>query len=132
MGSAQDEPGLLAKFATDKFWLQLTLYRHEQVFLAQSFPINRASMCRWMKDLAELHSPIVQRMRKLIMQSRVVKSGATTLPVIKAGLGKTLKGLVWTYRGDNDHPYFFYDYSDTEHSRYPKENSRRLQGYSAS
>ncbi len=114
-------PGLLAKIATDKFWLHLPLYRQEQVFLAQSIPINRASMSRWMKGVAELLNPIVQRMRELIMQSRVVQSDATTLPVIKAGLGKTHKGFVWTYRGDADHPYVFYDYSDTEHGRYPEK-----------
>jgi transposase len=32
-------PGLLAKIATDKFWLHLPLYRQEQVFTAQSIPI---------------------------------------------------------------------------------------------
>ncbi|CAN5140304.1 IS66-like element ISBj7 family transposase [soil metagenome] len=114
-------PGLLAKIATDKFWLHLPLYRQEQVFTAQSIPINRSSMCRWMKGVAELFAPIVKRMHQLVLKSRVIQSDATTLPVIKKGLGKTHKGFVWTYRGDADHPYVFYDYSDTEHARYPEK-----------
>jgi len=112
--------GLLAKISTDKFWLHLPLYRQEQVFNALGLPVNRSSMCRWLKEIAGLLDPIVQRMRRLILESRVIQSDATTLPVIKKGLGKTHKGFIWVYRGDADHPYVFYDYSDTEHSIYPE------------
>jgi transposase len=119
-------PGLLAKIATDKFWLHLPLYRQEQVFKALSLPINRSTMCRWLKEVAGILAPIINRMRKLMLASRVIQSDATTLPVIKKGLGKTHKGFVWVYRGDADHPYVFYDYSNTEHSIYPE---RVLEGY---
>jgi transposase len=119
-------PGLLAKIATDKFWLHLPLYRQEQVFTALSIPINRSSMCRWLKGVAEVLTPIVKRMRQLILHSRVVQSDATTLPVIRKGLGKTHRGFVWVYRGDTSYPYVFYDYSETEHSIYPE---RILKGF---
>lgn len=119
-------PGLLAKIATDKFWLHLPLYRQEQVFTALSIPINRSSMCRWLKGTADILLPIVKRMSRLILDSRVLQSDATTLPVIKRGLGKTHRGYIWVYRGDADHPYVFYDYSDTEHSIYPE---KILKGY---
>jgi transposase len=113
-------PGLLAKITTDKFWLHLPLYRQEQVFDSLGIPINRSSMSRWLKEIASLLNPIVQRMRELILNSRVVQSDATKLPVIKKGLGKTHLGFVWVYRGDQEQPYVFYDYSDTEHSKYPE------------
>ncbi len=119
-------PGLLAKVATDKFWLHQPLYRQEQVFKALSIPVNRSSMCRWLKEIAELLSPIVERMRQLILKSRVAQSDATTLPVIKRGLGKTHKAFVWAYRGDISYSYVYFDYSDTEHSRYPE---RVLSGF---
>jgi transposase len=113
-------PGLLAKIATDKFWLHLPLYRQEQVFAAVGIPVDRSSMCRWLREIAGLLNPVVQRMRRLILESKVVQSDATTLDVIKKGLGKTHKGKIWVYRGDKDYPYVFYDYSDTEHSIYPE------------
>lgn len=119
-------PGLLAKIATDKFWLHQPLYRQEQVFAALRIPVGRSSMCRWLKEVAELLNPIVQRMRRLILNSLVVQSDATTLPVIKKGLGKTHRSFIWAYRGDAGYPYVFYDYSDTEHSLYPE---RILKGY---
>lgn len=60
------------------------------------------------------------------MKSRVVQSDATKLPVIKKELGKTHQGVVWVYRGDESNPYVVYDYSNTEHARYPE---RFLNGY---
>jgi transposase len=119
-------PGLLAKIATDKFWLHLPLYRQEQIFKSLNIPINRASMSRWLAEIADLLAPIVNRMLELIRHSDVVQSDATTLPVIKKNLGKTHRGFAWVYRGDSQHPYVFYDYSDTEHSKYPE---RILDGY---
>ncbi len=47
-------PGLLAKIVHDKFVVHLPLYRQEKIFLSQHIPINRSSMCRWMKDAADL------------------------------------------------------------------------------
>jgi transposase len=119
-------PGLLAKITTDKFWLHLPLYRQERVFQALGIPLNRASMSRWLAEVADLLSPIVDRMHQLILESLVIQSDATTLPVLKKGLGKAHKGIIWVYRGDADHRYVFYDYSDTEHSKYP---NRVLKGY---
>lgn len=76
--------------------------------------------------MAEIFSPIVQRLHKLSLQSRVLQSDATGLPVLKKGLGKAHRGIIWTYRSDNRHRYVFYDYSDTEHSIYPE---RILKGF---
>jgi transposase len=65
-------------------------------------------------------------MSDLILKGRVIQSDATTLPVIKKGLGKTHRGFIWVYCGDAQFPYVCYDYSDTEHSMYPE---RKLNGY---
>ena len=121
-------PGLLAKIATDKFWLHLPLYRQEQVFTAMSIPVGRSVMCRRLAEIARLAAPIVKRMRELILQSRVVLSYATKLPVIKNGLGKTHQAFIWVYRGDDKHPYVFFDYSDTEHSFYPEKILKGFKG----
>src|SRR5208283_3802559 len=93
---------------------------------ALSIPVNRSSMCRWLNEVAVLVTPIVKRMNRLILNSRVIQNDATTLPVIKKGLGKTHRVIIWTYRGDASYPYVVYDYSDTEHSKYPEEI---LKGY---
>jgi transposase len=104
----------------------LPLYRQEQVFQALNIPVNRSSMSRWLKGVADLLAPIVTRMSSIILDSQVIQSDATTLPVIKKGLGKTHRGYIWVYRGDADHKYVYYNYSDTEHSIYPE---KILKGY---
>jgi len=112
-------PGLVAKVATDKFWLHQPLYREEQVFKALDLPFNRASTSRWLGEVATLVSSIVRRMTQLILKSKVIQSDATTMPVFKKGLGKTHRAYLWVYRGDTDNPYVFYDFTNTEHSMYP-------------
>lgn len=119
-------PGLLTKVATDKFWLHQPLYRQEQTFKALGLPINRTSMSRWLAEVAQLVSPIVTKMSKRILSGRVIQSDATTMPVIKRGLGKAHRAFVWVYRGDADYPYVVYDFTETEHSKYPEA---RLAGY---
>jgi len=72
---------------------------------ALGLPINRTSMSRWLAEIAQLVSPIVTKMSKRILSGRVIQSDATTMPVIKKGLGKAHRDFVWVYRGDADYPY---------------------------
>jgi len=119
-------PGLLAKVATDKLWLHLPLYRQEKVFRAMGLSINRSSMSRWLREVAFLLEPLVNRMKRHILESRVLQSDATTIPVLQPGRGRTHRAFAWVYRGDALHPYVCYDYSRTEHSLYPE---RILNGF---
>jgi hypothetical protein len=67
-------------------------------------------------------------MKKLILQSRVIMADATTMPVIKKGLGKTHRAYIWSMLGDKSHPYIIYDFSETEHSMYPEKILKGFQG----
>lgn len=119
-------PGLLAHISTSKFAWHLPLYRQEQIYLAQSVPIARSTMCRWLKETATMLKLIVDRMHQLILQSRVIQSDACPMWVIKKGLGKAHKGYIWLYRGDDGFPYIIYDFTEQENSEHP---SRMLNGY---
>jgi transposase len=121
-------PGLLSKIVTDKLLLHLPLYRQEKVFKALGLPINRSSMCRWMRGCADLARPIVERMKALILRSRVIMADATTMPVIKKGLGKTHRAYIWSMLGDRSQPYTIYDFSETEHSMYPEKILKGFKG----
>jgi transposase len=125
---AKAGPGLLAKITTDKLLLHLPLYRQEKVFKALSLPINRASMSRWLKACADFLKPIVERMKVLFLQSRVILADATTMPVIKKGLGKTHRGIIWSMLGDSSNPYTIYDFSETEHAMYPEKILKGFKG----
>jgi transposase len=114
-------PGLLAKIVHDKFVVHLPLYRQEKIFLSQDIPINRSSMCRWMKEAADLLEPIANKIQKLILKSKVIQSDATKLPVIKKGAGKTHNATIWSFVGDKNAPYIYFDFSETEHGIYPEQ-----------
>lgn len=118
--------GLIAHVGVSKFDWHLPLYRQERISRAQSVPIPRASMCRWLKNAADFLKLIVSRMNELMLNSRVIQSDHTTMPVIKKGLGKTHQGYLWIYRGDEKFQYVIYDFTETKEQVHPK---RMLPGY---
>ncbi len=78
-------------------------------------------MCRWLKEVVDILTAIVKRMSKLMLNSRVLQSDATTLPVVKRGLGKTHKGYIWVYL---DHPNVDISNNASERSIKPMVLSR--------
>lgn len=116
-------PGLIAHVGVAKFDWHLPLYRQERIYRAQSVPIARSSMSRWLKEGADILDLIVKRMHQLALKSRLIQSDATTMPVIKKGLGKVHKGYTWLYR---DERYVFYDFTESHNGDQPE---RMLPGY---
>jgi transposase len=109
-GKGYANAALVAHIGNAKFNWHLPLYRQEQIYRAQTVPIARSNMSRWLREGAEYLQLIVERMHQLLLQSRYILSDTTAMPVIKKGLGQTHKGVIWIARGD-----------DTSHCR-------RLQG----
>lgn len=58
-----------------------------------------------------------------MLKSRLIQSDATTMPVIKRGLGKTHQGYTWLYR---DERYIFFDFTEAHNGSHPERN---LPGY---
>lgn len=110
-------PGLIAHVAVAKFDWHLPLYRQERIYRAQSIPLARSSMSRMLGEGAALLEIIRDRMHELLLQSRLVQSDATTMPVIVKGLGKTHQGYEWIYR---DHRYIVYDFTEQNNGEQPE------------
>ena len=119
----QPAPGLIAYIGVSKYDWHLPLHRQERIFRAQSIPVARSSMCRWMKEGADILVLIVKRMHQLALQSRLMQSDSTTMPVIQKGLGKTHNGCLWLYR---DNRYIMYDFTEDGTGTHPE---RMLLGY---
>lgn len=110
--------GLIAHIGVSKFDWHLPLYRQERIYLAQSVPIARSSMCRWLKEAADMLVIIVNRMHQLMLTSRLIQSDSTTMPVIKKGLGETHNGSTWLYRDDK---YILYKFTETGEGVHPEK-----------
>jgi len=104
-------PGLLAYVVTSKLADHLPLYRLEQIFSRQRVSLNRSTLCGWMEAAARVALPLYQLMCQRVRQSAVLHSDDTTVPIQHQGHCR--QGRLWTYLGDEDHPYIVYDFTPT-------------------
>lgn len=102
-------PGLLAYVITSKFADFLPLYRLENIFARNGFEIDRATMCVWAGDVADLVRPLYDRMVERVLLSHVVHTDDTVMPMLAPE--KTKQARMWVYVGDGDHPYNVFDFT---------------------
>jgi len=107
-------PGLLAHVLTSKYGDHLPLHRQEGIWKRHGVHIMRSTMCDWVRDCAELLSPIVRYIQTVILQSKKIHTDDTPVPVQDGSRTQTRKGYLWTYIGDKNDVVF--DYTPT-HSR---------------
>ena len=102
-------PGLLAYVMTSKFADHLPLYRLESIFQRNGFEIDRSTMCLWAGDVADLVKPLYELMIERVLQSHVIGTDDTILPMLAPQ--RTRRARMWVYLGDEDHPYNIFDFT---------------------
>jgi hypothetical protein len=112
-------PGLLAHVIVSKFADHLPLYRLEQMFARHGVALARQTLCDWLARSAELLTPLCQLMIQQVLQSRVVQTDDTPVPVQDDTRDGTRTGRVWLYHGDGEHPYLVYQYSPNREQQWP-------------
>lgn len=104
--------GLLAHVIVSKYVDHLPLYRQEGIFARHGVTLSRQTTCGWMAECAGLLEPIWKAMKARILQSRVIQTDDTPVPVQDPNLkGKNRTGRIWVYIGDREHPFVVYDYT---------------------
>lgn len=122
--------GLLAHVATSKYADHTPLYRLEGIFARHGVEISRKTMCDWMAKVADLLEPITCRMRELVLESKVIHTDDTPVPVQDPDSPKKTKtGRLWTYLGDAEHPYTVFDFTPTHSREGPAAWLAGYQGY---
>jgi transposase len=104
-------PGLLAYVVTSKLADHLPLYRLEQIFSRQRVDISRSTLCGWIAAAARVVQPLYKLMCDRVRHSAVLHTDDTTVPILHEG--QCRQGRLWTYVGDEHHPYIVYDYTPT-------------------
>jgi transposase len=102
-------PGLLSYITVCKFDMSLPLYRLENHFERQGFRISRSTQSIWCGDVADLVEPVYRLMIKRILQSHLIATDDTHMPM--QAKDKAIRAYMWVYIGDEDHPYNIYDFS---------------------
>jgi transposase len=122
-------PGLLAQVAVSKYADHLPLHRQEEIFRRQGVELPRQTMCDWMRACAALVSPLYELMKQGVVGSKAVQTDDTPVPVLDPELPRTRTGRIWTYVGDDAHPYTVYDYTPNRSRDGPEEFLKEFRGY---
>jgi transposase len=96
-------PGLLAYVVTSKFADYLPLYRLESIFQRNGLEISRATQSVWCRDVAEIVKPVYDLMIQRMLQSHVICTDDTVMPMLWPE--KTKQARMWVCIGDEHNPY---------------------------
>ena len=122
-------PGLLAHIAVSKFGDHLPLHRQEAILQRQGVQLSRKTMCDWMRRCAELVSPLCEHMKQQVLRSKVLQTDDTPVPLFDPALPRTRTGRIWTYVGNEEHPYTVYDYTPNRSRDGPDTFLQDFRGY---
>ena len=122
-------PGLLAQVAVSKYGDHLPLHRQAYIFRRQGVEISRQTMGDWMRACAELVSPLYELMKQQVLGSKALQTDDTPVPVLDPALPRTRTGRIWTYVGDDGHPYTVYDYTPNRSRDGPEAFLQEFRGY---
>jgi transposase len=101
----------------DKYHDHLPLYRSEGRLARLGVTLPRSTMCDWMAACAVLLTPLYQVLVQWVLQSKVLHTDDTTVPVRDETQSTNRYGRLWDYIGDADHPGVVFDYTPT-HARH--------------
>ena len=122
-------PGLCAFTTLSKFGDHTPLYRQEDIHSRGGYPIRRSTLCNWLGGLAELVTPLVMRMKYLVLQSSVIHTDDTKIKMVVPGQQVASEAKFWPYLGDWLHPYAVYDFTVDRKRAGPENFLSGYQGY---
>jgi transposase len=106
------EPDLLAFTAVSRFDDHSPYHRQENGhFKRAGIDIPRSTQCDWMREIADLLTPLHDLMHDRVLQSDILGTDDTPVPLVEKGRGKTRQAHFWGYRGDEAHPYDVFDFT---------------------
>ncbi|WP_206923042.1 IS66 family transposase [Alicyclobacillus suci] len=119
----------VAYIMSKKYVEGMPLYRQEQQFERQGFPLSRQTMANWVLAGATTWlNKIYDRMHQELLQRKYLHADETTLQVLhESGRAADTKSYMWLYRSGRDGPpIVLYDYQETRSREHP---TRFLQGF---
>jgi transposase len=122
-------PGLLAQIIVDKYQDHIPLHRSEQRFERLGVSLPRSTMCDWMASSAELLMPLWMLLKQRVLESKVLHTDDTTVPVRDETKNNYRYGRLWDYIGDETHPGIVFDYTTTHARDGPADFLKSFQGF---
>ncbi len=120
------DPGLLAYVVTAKYGDYLSLHRLQHIFGRQGFELDRSTLCLWLQDVARLVRPLYRRMAERVLQSHVLATDDTVLPLLAPGKAKPAR--MWIHQGDESQPYNVFDFTESRKRDGPAQFLKDFRG----
>jgi len=122
--------GLLSQVIVSKFADHLPLYRQDGIFEREGVTIPRATQTSWIMQSYEAISLLGQALKEAVVESDVLFTDDSIIPLQQKGLGRVRKARLWVYvRGDPDPPLAVYDFSLDRSKKRPLNFLGDYQGY---
>src|SRR5882672_593197 len=118
-------PGLLAHVLVSKYCDHLPLYRQSEIYAREGVELDRSTMAEWVGGCSRLLEPLVEALRRHVMNAEKLHSDDTPVPVLAPGNGKTKTGRLWTYVrddrpwGDKTPPAVWFAYTPDRKGEHP-------------
>jgi transposase len=124
------DSSMLAYIATSKYADHLPLNRLEGIFLRHGAEIARSTMCDWMGFTAVLLTPIYERMKERILQSRIIWTDDTPVDLQDRDHEDNIrKARIWAYLGDANNNLTVYDFTDSRKRDGPVNFLKNYKGF---
>jgi transposase len=121
---------VLAQVIVSKIADHLPLHRQGKIFSRFGIGIPDQTMGGWLRQSADLLSPLYDCLKTFILSSKVTGTDDTPVRVLdKSLLGTTRTGRFWPYVGDREHPGVIFDYTSTRERAGPEKFLKDYQGY---
>lgn len=119
--------GVATEVLNNKFALHLPLYRQQDQLASAGVELSRSTLCDLVRVSAERLRPLAERMKELVLQSDLLWTDDTPVPLVIEG--GTQQARFWTYIGDGSHPYDVYDFTTSRKRDGPADFLRDFRGY---
>ncbi len=133
MNHSPASPSSVANVMYQKYVNGIPLYRQEKDWERMGIVLSRATMANWtIKCADEYITPVVDRMRELLIQRDVLHADETPVQVLKEpGKKPQTKSYMWLYRTGNDGeaPIILYDYRSSRSGDNAEEYIKGFSGY---
>lgn len=90
-------PGLVADVIVSKLVDHLPVYRQEQRYARQGFPIARSTLCGWLAEAADVLTPLWQALKEQVLAADIVNTDDTPVPVQDPARDHCRTGRIWVY-----------------------------------
>jgi transposase len=90
-------PGLVADVVVSKLVDHLPLYRQEQRYARQGFPIARSTLCGWLAEAADVLTPLWMLLQQQVLAANILHTDDTPIPVQDPDREHCRTGRIWAY-----------------------------------